>query len=61
MSFMNKEDNFWEWFIKNENRNYDYEINQSQIFNELHKELLNVNNGLIFELGLIQKTIKMSF
>lgn len=61
MFFINKEYNFWEWFIKNENRIYNFEINQKQIFNELHKELKKVNSGLVFEFGPKREDDKREF
>jgi len=61
MFFKNKEDKFWDWFNKNENRIYDFEMNQEQIFDELQNELKKVNVGLVFEFGPKRNDAKREF
>lgn len=61
MFFKKKEDKFWEWFNKNENRIYDFELNQNQIFDELHNELRKVDDGLVFEFGPKRNDEKREF
>lgn len=61
MFFKKKEDKFWEWFNKNENRIYDFELNQNHIFDELHNELRKVDDGLVFEFGPKRNDEKREF
>lgn len=47
------EDFFWEWFVKNEKRIWDFEVDRDAIFEQLRSELIKVQDGLCFEFGPI--------
>ncbi|MBD3258388.1 hypothetical protein GF377_08130 [candidate division GN15 bacterium] len=51
-----KEDKFWRWFEKNEDRLHDclsnFRQEQPPLFDSLHKQLTKVHPGLMFEFGL---------
>ncbi len=40
---------FWKWFVKNEQRIFEFEREQEGIFDELHQQLKKVNKDLCFE------------
>lgn len=45
---------FWQWFLKNEDKIFNFETNQEKIFDELIKELHKVNKNLTFEIGPVE-------
>jgi hypothetical protein len=45
---------FWTWFVSNEQRLFDFEADQEQIFHELSGKMKKVNPDLTFEFGPIQ-------
>jgi len=53
-----KEDRFWEWFIKNDERIFHFEKNQNRIFTELGKSLAKINKYLTFEFGPINNGVR---
>ena len=48
------EDTFWRWFTKNEQRIFAFEADREAIFDELGKQMEQVNPELTFEFGPIQ-------
>lgn len=46
-----REGAFWLWFQKNQDRLYNFEANQNQVFNELEEQLHKVHPDLTFEFG----------
>jgi len=48
-----REEIFWEWFVKNEKRIWNFEKNQETIFDQLHSKLINYQDSLCFEFGPI--------
>ncbi|SFM78618.1 hypothetical protein [Methanolobus profundi] len=49
--FKSKEQKFWSWFQKNEDRLPNFEQGQEAIFKELHSQIMQVNKDLVFEFG----------
>lgn len=49
--FKSKEQKFWSWFQKNENRLMNFEKEQDAVFKELHSQLMQVNQDVVFEFG----------
>ena len=50
-----KNEIFWEWFSKNEDKYFHFEDNnQEQLFNELHQKLIKIDSNLVFEFGPIK-------
>jgi len=45
------EEVFWKWFIKNEQRLFEFDTDRERIFGELSKELKKVHGDLTFEFG----------
>jgi hypothetical protein len=48
------EDAFWKWFVKNEQRLFDFESDRERIFDELGRKMKQVNRDLTFEFGPTQ-------
>lgn len=46
-----REEEFWSWFKKNEDRIYNFENNQDQIFAEIKDHLHKYKEGLVFEIS----------
>jgi len=44
-----KEQKFWNWFSENQNLYFDFEQNQAELFDRLHKKLNEVNENITFE------------
>ena len=53
-----KEDRFWEWFTKNNERIFHFEKNQNRIFSELGKAMARVDKYLTFEFGPINDGVR---
>ena len=49
--FKSKEQKFWSWFQKNEERLLNFEKEQDATFKELHSQLMQVHQDLVFEFG----------
>jgi hypothetical protein len=49
-----KEDAFWNWFIKNQQRLFEFESDRERIFDELGRRMKQVNPDLTFEFGPTQ-------
>ncbi|WP_406660698.1 hypothetical protein V7O66_12775 [Methanolobus sp. ZRKC3] len=49
--FKSKEQKFWSWFLKNEERLLNFEQDQDVIFREMHSQLQQVDQDLVFEFG----------
>ena len=47
---------FWNWFVANEPRIFNFESNQEVVFAELTKELNRVNSSLTFEFGPVENS-----
>ena len=50
----NKEQIFWNWFINNSEKIYNFEKNQEKIFDEIANELDKLNLDLTFEIGPVE-------
>jgi hypothetical protein len=53
-AFAKSEDVFWQWFAANETRIFNFETDQTIVFDQLTKELSRVNNDLTFEFGPVR-------
>lgn len=49
------EDAFWKWFVKNEQRLFEFEVDQETIFDELTRMMKQVNSDLTFEFGPVRE------
>jgi hypothetical protein len=49
--FKSKEQKFWSWFQKNEERLLNFEKEQDAVFKELHSQIMQVHQDLVFEFG----------
>jgi len=47
----NRVQNFWQWFEQNSSRLAKFETDQERVFNELERQLKEVDGGLTFEFG----------
>jgi hypothetical protein len=56
-----KEEEFWNWFSKNEENLYNIEHEDTGLFEELTNQLLNVNEGLTFEFCQSEEGEKKEF
>ncbi len=50
-----KQQVFWEWFQKNEDRIFNFERDQDRIFDDLATALRRVNRHLVFEFGSVEQ------
>lgn len=50
-----KEEEFWDWFAKNDKRLFNFETDQERIFDELHGELIKIHESLVFEISRMVK------
>lgn len=48
---MTPQNEFWNWFIQNEPKLFDFEANQEEIFDEIATQLQKVDPNLTFEFG----------
>lgn len=48
------EDRFWKWFTLNSHRLFHFETDQEQVFDELSRQLAQLNERLCFELGPVK-------
>lgn len=48
------EDEFWTWFVKNEQRLFTFESDRERVFDELGTKMRQVNRDLTFEFGPVQ-------
>ncbi|WP_292466375.1 hypothetical protein [Methanolobus sp.] len=51
--FKSKEQKFWSWFQKNEEKILNFEKDQDSVFKELHSQMMQVNKDIVFEFGPI--------
>jgi len=49
-----KEEAFWNWFVKNEQRLFDFESDRERIFGDLGTQLKKVHGDLTFEFSPVQ-------
>jgi len=46
-----REERFWDWFVENSDRIFDFESHQDAVFRDLGRALSKVNRDLAFEFG----------
>lgn len=55
------EDKFWSWFIKHEDKIFNFQEAKDKVFTEISKELLKVNKDLTFEISTVLPNGKREF
>jgi hypothetical protein len=48
---MTAQQQFWNWFVENENSLFDFEMDQERVFGRLSEELEKIDQNLTFEFG----------
>ena len=53
---MTTQEKFWQWFLKHEDKLFDFELDQERVFDRLAAQLQKVDKNLTFELGPKRKS-----
>lgn len=50
-----KEQNFWKWFVKNENAIFDFEKDQEKVFDLISSKLAALEDNITFEISYVKE------
>lgn len=61
LNFKSSYTSFWDWFIKNQDKIFEFEKNQDAVFDELTSRMEKVNKNLTFEFSSVREDGRRDF